>query len=97
MIARLNTYRKVARLLVRIEADGAPFPEGAEILLPAGGASAPGPGAIGRVTSSAALPDGSGRALALGYVRDEDAIAGTPVAIAAAGGSRPAVIAGPAR
>jgi len=89
VIARLNTYRKVARLLVRLEAEGGPFPEGAEIAADSL--------TIGRVTSSAALPDGSGRSLSLGYVRDEDAIAGKPVTVTTPGGPRPAVVAGPAR
>ena len=97
VIARLNTYQKVARLLVRLETEGAPLSPDAEITLPAGAEAPPGSPAIGRVTSSAALPDGSGRALALAYVRDDDAVAGKPVIVAAAGGARRAVIAGPAR
>jgi len=88
VIARLNTYRKVSRLLVRLEADGEAVPAGAAI--------AAGAETIGLVTSSTVLPDG-GRMLALGYVRDEDAVAGKPVTIATDAGPRKAIIAGPAR
>jgi glycine cleavage system aminomethyltransferase T len=51
---------------------------------------------IGALTSAAAVP-GEGRAVALGYVRDEDAVAGREVAVAAPGGDVRAVIEGPAR
>jgi folate-binding protein YgfZ len=90
VIARLNTYRKVARLLVRLESDGAgPFPIGAEV--------ASGGEILGAVTSSAVVPDGAGRAIGLAYVRDEDAVAGRRVSVATPAGSREAVITGPAR
>ena len=69
VIARLHTYKKVAHLLVRLSARAAaPPPPGSVIRV--GGED------IGEVTSSAVLPDGSGRVLLLGYVRDENAAAG---------------------
>jgi folate-binding protein YgfZ len=88
VIARLHTYKKVANLLVRLRVPGGPPPPGAAVV--AGGAP------IGALTSAAAVP-GEGRAVALGYVRDEDAVAGREVAVAAPGGDVRAVIEGPAR
>jgi len=92
VIARLNTYRKVARLLVRLEseaaaaagAEPAPFPEGAQV-------AAEGEN-IGVVTSSAVLPEGESRVLALAYVRDEDAVPGKKVMVATPAGPREAVV-----
>lgn len=63
VIARLNTYKKISRCLVRLELrDGLPQP-GSRI--EAGGEP------IGLLTSVAAIP-GEDRVAALGYVRDED-------------------------
>jgi folate-binding protein YgfZ len=85
VIARLNTYRKVARLLVRLDVPGPP---------PAAGAAVQSGGEpIGSVTSAAAVP-GSARSVALAYVRDEDAVPGKEVAIDGCG---PARVEGPAR
>jgi folate-binding protein YgfZ len=78
VVARLNTYQKVVRRLVRLA-------------IPAPGRVAPGDpvragsGVIGSVTSSVVIPDGTGRMLALGYVRGEDADAGTAVEVEHAG------------
>lgn len=89
VVARLNTYRKVSRLLVRVELPGGPPP-------PRGAAVRRGDEAIGEVTSAALIP-GTGRAVALAYVRDEDAVAGTPVALSWDGGATAGTIAGRAR
>ncbi|MGH9748973.1 MAG: YgfZ/GcvT domain-containing protein [Candidatus Polarisedimenticolia bacterium] len=89
VVARLNTYRKVARLLVRIDLPGGPAP-------PRGAVVRRGDEAIGEVTSAALLP-GTGRAAALAYVRDEDAVAATPVALSWNGGAAAGTIAGRAR
>ena len=106
VIARLNTYNKVARLLVRLSAAAGAgnAAAAAGIADAAGGNDAFPPGAairdgapIGSVTSSALVPDGAGRALALGYVRDEDATPGRPVEIVWPGGHAPATIDGVAR
>jgi folate-binding protein YgfZ len=87
VIARLNTYKKVARLLVRLESGGeAPLPGGADVLA--------GDETIGAVTSSALLP---GRVASLAYVRDEDAVAGKQVSVATPHGRVDAIVAGPAR
>lgn len=77
VIARLNTYRKVSKLLVRLafasdEAPAVPAP------LLAGGQ------VIGVLTSAAAVPCEK-RVVALGYVQDEDAAEGKVVEVAAAG------------
>ena len=69
VIARLNTYKKVAHLLVRLSARAIAPPAPGSVIRIGGEDS-------GEVTSSAALPDGSGRVLVLGYVRDENAAAG---------------------
>jgi folate-binding protein YgfZ len=89
VIARLHTYKKVARLLVRLSArSSVPPPPGAVIRV--GGVDS------GEVTSSALLPDGSGRCLLLGYVRDEDAAAGA-AEIVTPEGTLPATLEGVAR
>jgi folate-binding protein YgfZ len=88
VIARLNTYKKVSKYLVRFAIAGEPPAAGAAVRR--------GDQTIGAVTSAAALP-GGGRSIALGYVRDEDAVAGVAVAIDAPGGSLPATIEGVAR
>jgi len=102
VIARLNTYDKVARFLVRLSAAHAPAPppssgppEEAQAFPP--GAAIRDGAPIGAVTSSVFVPDGAGRALALGYVRDEDATPGHAVEIVWAGGEAPATILGVAR
>jgi len=90
VIARLNTYKKVAKQLVRIAVDGAvPAP---------GSAVRSGDERIGAITSAVGIPDGSGRCVALAYVRDEDAAPGSGVTILLAGGRTiPATIEGVAR
>jgi folate-binding protein YgfZ len=89
VIARLNTYKKVAHLLVRLSARAAAAPPPGAVIRVGGVDS-------GEVTSSALLPDGSGRILALGYVRDEDAAAGA-AEIVTADGPLPATVEGVAR
>jgi folate-binding protein YgfZ len=89
VIARLNTYKKVAKQLVRIAVPGTvPAP---------GSAVRSGDESIGVVTSAVEIPDGSGRCVALAYVRDEDAVPGRGITILQAGGPIPAVIEGVAR
>jgi folate-binding protein YgfZ len=86
VVARLNTYGKVSRSLVRLLLpSGAPVPAvGASVLL--GGA------VVGTVTS-AILPPGRSEPAALAYVKTRE-VEGTalPVEIDAAGGRQPAVI-----
>jgi len=97
VVARLHTYRKVSRQLVRITVPGGP--EGAahkDTVVP-GALIRSGALTLGAVTSSAAVPGGGGRVVALGYVRDEDAVSGRAVEIAHAGRSVPAIIEGVAR
>ena len=88
VIARLNTYQKVSKYLVRIAIAGGPPPAGAAVRR--------GGEAIGQVTSAEALPSGGG-SIALGYVRDEEAVQGAVVTIDAPGESLPATIEGVAR
>jgi folate-binding protein YgfZ len=71
VIARLHTYKKVSRMLVRLLIAGEAAPQPGDPLQREGEAT-------GIVTSVAAVP-GTGRIVALGYVRDEDAVAGTEV------------------
>jgi folate-binding protein YgfZ len=73
VIARLNTYDKVSRRLVRLRLEGATPP-------PAGSAISAGEETIGTLTSAAVVP-GEGRVVALGYVRDESAVPGVEVRI----------------
>jgi folate-binding protein YgfZ len=90
VIARLHTYRKVARQLVRIAIAG-PVPE-------PGAAVHAGDEVIGTVTSAVGIPGGSGRSVALAYVREGDAQAGRSVTIAVrSGGALPGTIEGVAR
>lgn len=89
VIARLNTYKKVSKYLVRLAIAGDPPPAGAAVRR--GGET------IGAVTSAVALPGGGGRSIGLAYVRDEDAVGGVGVTIDAPGGSLPATIEGVAR
>jgi len=87
VIARLNTYRKVSRCLVRLELrDGSPAP-GSRIEV--GGES------IGSLTSVAAIP-GEDRVVALGYVRDED-VGREEVQVTGGAGRVRASVLGPAR
>jgi folate-binding protein YgfZ len=73
VVARLSTYKKVAKYLVRLSiVGGVPVP-GARL-------ERDGSGAIGTLTSAAAVP-GEDRVIALGYVRDEDAAAGGEVTV----------------
>lgn len=90
VIARLNTYKKVARQLVRV-AIPAPVPVAPGDPIRAAGEQ------VGVVTSSAVVPDGSGRAIALGYVRSDDATPGRSIDVEHAGVSVPARIEGVAR
>ncbi|HEV8701163.1 MAG TPA: glycine cleavage T C-terminal barrel domain-containing protein [Candidatus Polarisedimenticolia bacterium] len=87
VIARLNTYKKVSRCLVRLEIrDGLPAP-GSPI--ESGGET------IGSLTSAAVVP-GEDRVVALAYLRDEDA--GREVVEVTDGGRRlRARVLGPAR
>jgi folate-binding protein YgfZ len=65
VVARLNTYGKVARALVRLELDpGSPVPAVGDAIVGEGGV-------VGAVTS-AALPPGGGHPVALGYVKSRD-------------------------
>jgi len=89
VIARLNTYKKVAKQLVRIAVPG---------MVPAPGSAVhSGDERIGVVTSAVGIPDGSGRCVALAYVRDEDAVPGRGITILQAGSPIPASIEGLAR
>ncbi|HET6278869.1 MAG TPA: glycine cleavage T C-terminal barrel domain-containing protein [Candidatus Polarisedimenticolia bacterium] len=79
VIARLHTYNKVSKMLVRLLIAGEAAPRPGDPLEREGEAT-------GSITSVAAVP-GAGRIVALGYVRDEDAVAGTEV-LAGTGDSR---------
>ncbi len=89
VIARLNTYGKVSRYLVRLRMEGE-APPAVPAPLRAGGQT------IGTLTSAAAVP-GEARVAALGYVRDEDAVAGAEVTVEQEDGPRRATILGLAR
>jgi tRNA-modifying protein YgfZ len=89
VVARLNTYRKVSKYLVRLRVE----------------AGVPQPGArlvgqrdevIGTLTSVAAVP-GEARVLGLGYVRDEEAAEGRELSIVDGERIFRAVVLGPAR
>jgi folate-binding protein YgfZ len=68
VIARLHTYHKVSKHLVRLRVEGGiPPPRGAPVEI--------GGRAVGALTSVAAVP-GEKRVVALGYVAAEDAVAG---------------------
>lgn len=70
VVARLNTYDKVSRALVRLELEPAlPLPE-------PGAAVRHGGKEVGAVTSAAKLP-GEDRAVALAYIRSRDVPAGS--------------------
>jgi len=89
VIARLNTYKKVSKYLVRLRIESG---------LPAPGARLLGQGdeAIGTLTSAAAVP-GEDRILGLGYVRDEDAADGREIMIVDGDRRFRAIVLGPAR
>ncbi len=89
VIARLHTYRKVARLLVRLEMDGTNAPT------PGAGIARAGE-RIGAITSAARVP-GQDRVVALGYVRDEDAASSEAVMVECSEGPVPGRILGLAR
>ena len=78
VIARLNTYKKVAHYLVRLRVEGGTVP-------PPGSVVEEGGQAIGTLTSAAPVP-GEGRVAALAYVRDEEATAGRTVTLRAPAG-----------
>ena len=88
VIARLNTYRKVSRCLVRLRVRGGVPVPGARI--ESGGLP------IGTLTSAASVP-GEERVVALGYVRDEDAVEGGEVEVIETGRRFGATVLGPAR
>ncbi|HKN46518.1 MAG TPA: glycine cleavage T C-terminal barrel domain-containing protein [Candidatus Polarisedimenticolia bacterium] len=73
VVARLNTYRKVSKRLVRLAIPGDALP-------PSGAILARGGETTGLLTSSASVP-GEGRVVALGYVRDEDAAVGGEIEV----------------
>ncbi len=75
VIARLNTYKKVSKRLVRLRIPGGDPPATGSPLVSAGAT-------IGTLTSAAAVP-GEGRVVGLGYVRDEDAAPGKEICIGA--------------
>jgi aminomethyltransferase len=88
VIARLNTYGKVSKCLVRLLVHGGLPAPGAR--LEAGGQ------VIGTLTSAAAVPEEE-RVVALGYVRDEDAVGGREIEVAEDGRRFRASVLGPAR
>ncbi len=89
VVARLNTYKKVSKYLVRLRIESG---------VPAPGARLVGQGdeAIGTLTSAAAVP-GEDRVLGLGYVRDEEAADGREIAIVDGDRRFRAIVLGPAR
>ncbi len=89
VIARLHTYKKVAHLLVRLDIQGVAAP-GLPAELRYGGAP------TGRLTSAVLVP-GEKRLIGLGYVRDEDAVAGRIVEVVTAAGPLPGTVLGAAR
>ena len=89
VVARLNTYKKVSKCLVRLRVEsGLPRP-GARLLLATDEA-------IGTLTSVAAVP-GEDRVLGLAYVRDEEAVDGREMTIADDDRRYRATVLGPAR
>lgn len=89
VIARLNTYDKVSKLLVRLRFAGAAVPDPGAPLQFEGHVT-------GTLTSAATIP-GSDQVIALGYVKDEDAIAGREVLAGLGESWIPATIEGVAR
>jgi len=96
VVARLHTYKKVSRQLVRLTARGDAAAPVGKVVVP-GAVILVGGETSGGVTSSARFPGSGHSALALGYVRDEDAVAGRPAEIERAGRVWPATIEGVAR
>jgi len=96
VVARLHTYKKVSRVLVRLTARGEEGASAGEVVIPGAGIQV-GNETSGIVTSSARLPGGGDQVVALGYVRDEDAVAGRTAAILHAGRTMTATIEGVAR
>jgi len=88
VVARLNTYKKVSKLLARLRVEGGLPGPGAR--LEAAG------GTIGVLTSAARVP-GQDRVVALGYVRDEDVVPGRELEVIDADRRLHAAILGPAR
>jgi len=74
VVARLNTYNKVSKYLVRLRVLG-------DVPAPGARLERDGGGTIGTLTSAARVP-GEDRVVALGYVRDEDAAAGGTITVA---------------
>jgi folate-binding protein YgfZ len=89
VIARLNTYKKVSKYLVRLSVSGG-------VPSPGAGLAREGSGAIGTLTSAARVP-GEERVAALGYVRDEDAAAAGEIEVVDGARRLRAAILGPAR
>jgi tRNA-modifying protein YgfZ len=89
VVARLNTYKKVSKYLVRLRIEsGVPAP-GSRLL-------GRGDEAIGTLTSAAAVP-GEERVVGLGYVRDEEIVDGREIAILDGERRLRAILLGPAR
>ena len=89
VIARLNTFSKVSKNLVRLKIAGPDAPPPGSTLFIAERRT-------GTLTSVAAVPGGD-RIIGLGYVQDEHAEGGMELHIAAPGGRIGATIEGPAR
>ncbi len=89
VIARLNTYKKVSKQLVRLGMEGGPVPAAGTPLQYEGRP-------IGKVTSAARVP-GLQRNVALAYVNDEDAIHGRDILAGTGEELTPARIEGLAR
>ena len=84
MVARLNTYDKVKRHLVKMRFDAAPDPGSA---LELDGKK------VGTLTSAASIP-GDGRVVALGYVAKAHSRPGVKVISATSDGQSPGAIVG---
>ena len=89
VIARLNTYDKVSKCLVRLKIAGPETPPSGSALLIDGRRT-------GTLTSVAVVP-GEDRIIGLGYVQDEHAEGGMALQVAAPCGRIGAIIEGPAR
>jgi folate-binding protein YgfZ len=89
VIARLHTYRKISKCLVRLRVEGGVPSPGARLEIDPGEA-------IGTLTSAARVP-GEDRVVALGYVRDEDATRSGTIAVVDGSDRHRAAILGPAR
>jgi tRNA-modifying protein YgfZ len=89
VIARLNTYQKVSRLLARLRIDGTEVPvPGAPLRI--------GAEAAGTLTSAAGVP-GEARVAALGYLRAGDVAGGQEVRVGGAERELPGRVEGAAR